>query len=370
MRGRPAWFQPASLPRPRTSVRLRVSAAAGECKFSIMKQTAPRDPMMELIQQRLGGFLILILLICCPHALWGGRTAARAGDLESKVAKLVEGFTGSVGIYANDLNTGREFAYHADDLFATASVFKVPVLVELFRRAEAGELRLDDRRRVPATGISRHGTGVLRNLRDQPEMTLLDYCRLMVIFSDNIATDTLMQVVDPAAVTGTMKRLGFPNTRVAGDCTTMHYRMFGIDPPVGSAANDELLLARIKEGKRVKGAGFTDRSLNGNVTTPREMGTIFVKLYRGELLAKSSAQMIEILKQTAGRKMAGQLPPEIVVAHKTGGTQGVSSDVGIIYLPQRPIVLSLFLNYDAPDSRASTLIPDLGKLLAEEFPQP
>src|SRR5688572_19951704 len=134
--------------------------------------------MMKLIQQGLGVFLIIILLICWPHALGAELTAARAGDLESKVAKLVEGFTGSVGIYANDLNTGREFAYHADDLFATASVFKVPVLIELFRRAEAGELRLDDRRRVPTTGISRHGTGVLKNLRDQPEMTPLDYCRL------------------------------------------------------------------------------------------------------------------------------------------------------------------------------------------------
>jgi beta-lactamase class A len=325
---------------------------------------------MKLIQQGPGGFLILTLLICWPHVLWGERTAAAAGDLESKVAKLVEGFTGSVGIYAHDLNTGREFAYHADELFGTASVFKVPVLVELFRRAEAGELRLDDRRRVPATGISRHGTGVLKNLRDQPEMTLLDFSRLMVIYSDNIATDTLMQVVDAAAVTATMQRLGFPNTRVAGDCTTMHYRMFGIDPPIGSAANDDLLLARIKEGKRVKGAGFTDRSLNGNVTTPREMGTIFVKLYRGEILAKSSGQMLEILKQTASRKMASRLPAEIVVAHKIGGTEGVSSDVGIIYMPQGPIVVSLFVNYDAPNSRASTLVPDLGKLLAEEFPQP
>lgn len=315
--------------------------------------------------------LAVSLFLSLPPALVRAQVADHGEDLNSKVLKLAEGFKGSVGIYAKDLNSQKVYAYHADDLFATASVFKVPLMIELFRRAEAGELRLNERRKVPIAGISRHGTGVLKSLQDQPELTLLDYCRLMVIFSDNVATDTLMEVIDPASITATMNRLGFPHTRVAGNCTVMHYRMFGIDSPLGSAENDELLVARIKAGKRIVGAGFADRSLNGNVTTPREMGAIFERLYRGEMISgKASAQMLEILKHTASRKMASHLPSDIAVAHKVGATQGVNTDVGIIYLPKKPLVLSLFLYTDVEDHRAGNLIPDLGKLLAEEFSRP
>ena len=317
---------------------------------------------------RLNMLVTLGLLLLCSSTAIYGQAPKKSVDLALEMAKLAREFDGALGVYAKELNGGKEFAYHADDLFATASLFKLPVMVELFRRVEAGEVSFAKRLKPPETGISRHGTGVIRSLKDQPEFTLRDYCRLMIIFSDNIATDTLMQIITPQSVTATMKELGFPHTRVSGNCTLMHYRMYGIESPVGSAENDQILVSRVIADRRVP-AGFADRSLNGNVTTPREIGLLFERLYRGQVVSSSaSAQMLEILKETTSRKMASSLPSVIEVAHKVGSTKGVSTDAGIIYMPKKPIVQSLFTYSETADARAGKLIADIGKLVAEEFP--
>ena len=175
-----------------------------------------------------------------------------------------------MGIYAEDLAAGKQYAYQADELFPTASVFKVAVMIELFQRAERIELLLDDRRTI-AKGISHHGTGKLKGQDGDPERTLLEYCRLMIAESDNVATDTLMETLSPAAVTATLRKLGFPKTNVAGNCTEMHYQMAGIDSRVGSPRHDELLLTRARTGNLIE-AGFADSSPAGNVTTPEGDG--------------------------------------------------------------------------------------------------
>ena len=216
-------------------------------------------------------------------------------------------------------------------------------MIELFRRVSRGEITLDERRRVPS-GISKHGGGALKYLNDAPELSLRDYCRLMIILSDNVATDTLMQIVNPESITSTMSRLGFRRTRVSGNLTTMHYRMYGISSTVGSPEADLVLQDRARAGKPLA-AGLVDRSTNGNITTPKEMGTMFEKLYKGEIMSRgASSQMVEILKQNTNRSMIPKyLPPNTVVAHKNGATEGVRADVGIVYGPRCDSSINLCL---------------------------
>lgn len=296
-----------------------------------------------------------------------------AVSLAAEIERTIGDFKGAVGIFAKDLTSGRRFERDADALFPTASVFKVPVMIELFKRVDGGEIRLDERRRVPDT-ISRRAfpmhTGILRYLADPAELSVRDLCRLMIIVSDDIATDTLMETIDACSVTKTMERLGFPNTRVSANVTVMHYRMAGIESLVGSAEHDAVLLARQKERKFLP-AGFADRSRSGNVTTPREMGMLFEKMHRGEIVSpEASSAMLEILKQTESRNMIPRhLPPETVVAHKIGGSWRVKADAGIAYLPGRPLVISVF-TYCEPDERRSTdLIAALSRVLAVHLPR-
>lgn len=291
--------------------------------------------------------------------------AAEPDDtLSHSVEQVAADFDGSIGVYARDFKTGRTFGFHQDELFCTASVFKLPVMVDLFRRAEAGELNLKDRRRV-SERASRHGTGLLKCLRDSPELSLEDLCRLMIIHSDNIATDTLMEIADPESVTRTMEQLGFPKTRVSGNVTRMHYGLIGIDSSIGSLENDELLTQRSREGTLVVG-GFADRSLGGNVTTPAEMGRLLEQLELGEVVSESaSQQMLEIMRETASRSMIPKyLPPGTVVAHKVGGTWRVKADVGIAYLESGPVVMSLFAYCDPEERRETEVLARIAERIA------
>ena len=114
------------------------------------------------------------------------------------------------------------------------------------------------------------------------------------------------------------------------------------------------------------------KSRNPGVVAVQELGPGRADGKKGKIKGalRQTESLEKALKSVGAKKYQVVRTTSYRKPGKTGGTQGVSSDVGIIYLPQRPIVLSLFLYYDAPDGRASTLIPDLGKLLAEDFPQP
>ena len=310
------------------------------------------------------------ILTCVALAAGGGFGCGSSvppenAELHSRVRSLLRPFRGSVGIYAEDLSGSKQYAYQADDLFPTASVFKVAVMIELFQRAERIELLLDDRRPI-AKGISHHGTGKLKEGVDQPDSTLLEYCRLMIAESDNVATDTLMKMLPPAAVTATLRELGFPKTHVAGNCTEMHYQMAGIDSRVGSPKLDQILLDRARAGSLVE-AGFADSSIASNVTTPREMAAIFRRIYDKEIISHSaSVQMLELLKQTSSRSLIPKhLSPDTVVAHKVGGTWRVKADVGIVYLERGPLLISLFSYYHRRETQAADILAEISRLIVE-----
>jgi beta-lactamase class A len=297
------------------------------------------------------------------HTGW----AQTEGNLDASVRKLAETFKGSAGVYAKNLKSGKTYTFQADESFATASVFKVPVMIELFRRIESGDLKLGERHRVPATGISRcYASGALKLFEDQPELTLYDLCRLMIIVSDDIATDTLMQFVSATSITNTMATLRFRHTRVSGTCTEMHYRMAGIESSFGSPENDQLMKQRELAGQW-RLAGFADRSPAGNVTTPREMGGIFEKIHRREIVSpQACSQMIGILKQTSDRNMIPRyLPPDTAVAHKIGATWRAKVDAGIAYLPQGPLVISIFTYCEPEEKGARDLIAAIARCIAE-----
>jgi beta-lactamase class A len=291
-------------------------------------------------------------------------------DLPQQIEARIGDFRGDIGIYAKNLHTGKSFSRNADERFPTASVCKVPVMVELFRLANEGQLNLNDHRRFSRDGISTHANGPLVHRTDAPELTLLEYCRLMIVHSDDMATDFLMQIADPANVTRTITELGFPQTRVSGNMSTMHYQMAGLDPRSISPQNDAVLLRRAQEGKLLV-AGLADRSENGNVSTPREMGTIFERLEEGTIVSpQASRQMLDLLKQTVSRDLIpGRLPSETVVAHKIGKTWRVRADAGIVYLGDITVIISLFSWYDPEEKRANALLADLAELLIDSLAQ-
>ena len=252
---------------------------------------------------------------------------------------------GRAGFFVKDLETGLQCEYNADEPLPTASTIKVAALIEVFRRAGEGLLSLDDRHRVPRN-VSTQGTGVLSLTRDDPELTVRDFCRLMMAVSDNAATDTLVGLVTPGAINATMEALGFHHTRLPMPIGVWHYLMDGITAPP-SRENDEL-----KRTGELGGDGDRDlpfaSSLDNNVASARDLGRMMEMMHRGKILSPdASAQMLEMMKKSTDPDRIRQyLKPEIEVARKNGGSGRIKADAGVVYLPSGPLVIAALVTTD------------------------
>jgi beta-lactamase class A len=189
-------------------------------------------------------------------------------------------------------------------------VIKVAVLVEVFARSHEGSLDFADRI-VLRDNDRVDGSGVVQFLGAGLAMSVRDLAELMVIVSDNTATNMLIDLVSVAAVNARMRSLGLERTTLDGK--------IGGDP--------------------ASAAGSSRRS----VTTPREMTRLFELLWRGEVVsAAASAEMLKILSHQCFMDLIRYLPCDdltdsegrahsaIAVASKSGAVNGVRNDVGLI----------------------------------------
>jgi beta-lactamase class A len=264
--------------------------------------------------------------------------------LEERVAR----HQGEVGLAIIDLATGDTLSLRGDDPFPTASTIKVPVLVEVYHQVARGRLGLQDP--LVVLGIDQvPGSGVLRFLTAPHHLTVRDAAFLMVAFSDNTATNLLLDKVGLRAVGVRMDSLGLHRTRI-------HSRVFD---RASSIAPD----SSVRYGL--------------GVTTPNEFARLLAMLYRGEVVSPdASREMLGLLRhQFYSEAMPRHLPPGTSVAHKTGSVSAARSDCGIIYTPGRDIVLCVLTaqNQDTSwriDNEAQLLIADLARMVHAHLAAP
>ena len=257
-----------------------------------------------------------------------------------KLDAVAKGFDGEIGFYVEDLTTGATHEHNADHRMPSVSVCKVPVMIELFRQVEEGTLRLDERRRL-RNDISRHGTGQLSALVNDPELTLYDYAQLMIMNSDNMATDMVIDAVGLENINATMDRMGFPNTRTSMNMTGWQYLITGLGHLPHTLENNEIMYQRMAVGNQdFDSIGYTC-SPESNVTTPSELARIMKMIHNREVVSEGlSTAMLNLLKGcTDNRMIPYHLKPDVVVAHKIGSSRRLKVDTGIIYLQTGPLVI-------------------------------
>ena len=284
--------------------------------------------------------------------------------------RLATEFDGMVSYYIKDLATGLSHEYRADQRLPTASICKMSVMVELFNQVNRGKLSLDDRHTLPSDGISRKGTGVLSGAEDPPTLTLRDYCRLMITVSDNMETDFLIGLLGTDHINATMDDMGYHNTRTTMTIGQFHYSMrhLTVRPgPAGDAMLDEIAKTMPPDPASI---AYTT-TLDGNVTTSRDMGVMLERIYYGQAVSpQASWEMLDMLKDCQARtKIPRDLKPDVVVAHKIGGSNRIQGDVGIVLLPTGPLVVSAITLARQKDNSKSAqeLIATLSRLAAETF---
>ena len=175
---------------------------------------------------------LLALLIVAPAASPAVATAERepSPGLQRALERAVERFAGRIGVQVQHVESGVSAAVDAETPYPMASTFKVPILVELMARVDAGELSLDDRIEVLST--DQHiGSGLLQNLwAPGIALSLRNVATMMIILSDNSATDLLVERLGPQRITARMRTLGLDNIRV--DRTTLELILDYLGVPV------------------------------------------------------------------------------------------------------------------------------------------
>jgi beta-lactamase class A len=294
--------------------------------------------------------LSLLCLLSIPASgqdTHSARTSPQLGRLESRLQELADAFPGVIGVAVRDIKTGEEISINGDRLFPMASVYKIPIMVEVFRQIEARKFSLDDRIEVGDEQRTL-GSGVLTLLSNGLKLTIKDLITLMIILSDNEATDILLKKVGAENVSATMRSMGLNNIRV--DRTTFElirdYLSFMDENARGKTYKEIVSVSRTRQTTPEKQAG-ADREfakVMKDVSSPRDMALLLEKIYKGEAASKESCQMMmTILSQQMFRqRLPRYLPESSRMAHKTGTIGSTTNDAGIMFVRGNPIAIAVF----------------------------
>lgn len=243
---------------------------------------------------------------------------------------------GPVGVMVDHLDIELKLEYNAGDLYPTASVLKTPLLYELYRQAEEGKIDLTERvtlshsNRVP-------GSGVLQDLDEGLQPTIRDLAELMIIVSDNWATDLVYERIGKASVAARMREIGLDNTHIPLTIREMFLLIAEQDPADTSLDYASLRQALKDSDPGPDNLGLSDDTRN-NVSSPRDMAKLARLIHEGHGLSDQSREgMIKILKdQNFNTIIPGRLPMDekIETAHKTGSLRGIKADAGMVYSPK------------------------------------
>lgn len=302
-----------------------------------------------------------------------------------------------VGIYVRQLTTGEEAAIRADVVFETQSVIKLAVAIRCYQLVDDGRLDFDERIRVTRSDIV-GGAGIFRYFQEGLEPTVRDLLTAMIVVSDNSATDLLLAKVGGVAdLNAWLDASGYPRTRMAQsllDADRLPYVL--ADARHASLTRAQVYALRTGDPQW---AGMTQEWLDsierevaalaarplGEVralarerglplcygqTTPREIGRMLESIEHATAVSgKSGAELRATLRQ---QQLGERRLPRFVehpVGHKTGeNPPWDANDVGILYLPSGPVVVTVFANdlggiYEEQEDH----IGRIGRVIADHF---
>jgi beta-lactamase class A len=293
--------------------------------------------------RRYAGIIALLVIACARSpalqaSLSAQQLSPTAAELKAKFERRLQEIAGRVdgvvGYAVLDLTSGDRIGHLDRETFPTASTIKLAVVYELFRQVDEGKVQLDETialDRARAVG----GTGVLYQL-GTPTLSIRDYATLMVIVSDNTATNVLIDRLGLDNVTKRMRGLGLTGTML---------RRHMMDT------------AAARRGEE-------------NVSTPGELARL-LQAFAGPIEAGFDDHMrtaaLDLLKKPKESRLRRGVPAGVAVADKPGELEGVRVDAGIVFAKNRPyelVVMSTFLQDEEEGERA---IAEMSRAAYEYF---
>ena len=298
---------------------------------------------------------LLLTAAACAHAqLTPQQTAA----LDARIRARANGFPGHVSLYAKNLQTGAEYGLNSDEQVRTASTIKLPILCALHDQVSQGRVKWDeDLTLTEADTVS--GSGILREFSPGTRHRVRDVANLMIVVSDNTATNLILNRITADAVNAYMVKLGITTTKslrkVRGD---------------GNQLKSASGFAR-------EGLMTEYRRFGLGVSTPRDMVRLLELIEQGKIVSPhDSQQILDLLGRQQFKDSIGRRLPDRWVFSKSGSLDALRADIGIVRTPAGPVALALTVDGMSgtdygPENAGQRLLSDLAQMLLDALsPQP
>lgn len=285
--------------------------------------------------------IVVVLSACGGTRATSNWQGGSEEDLEASLAEVVEGFRGNVGVYVRHLDTGETAALRADDLFPTASMIKVPLLISTFDAIESHTLAYRDEL-VYRDSLLYPGVDLLGSFRDGEKIELSKVILLMTSLSDNTAALWLQSLSGGgAAANEWLAANGFSNTRV---------------------------------NSRTPGRQTDWEAYGWGQTTPREMAELLVRIRHGRAVSRAADETMYrmLTKNYWNDRALASIPPWIQAASKNGAVDAARSEVVLVNAPHGDYVFCVATNdqidqsWDA-DNEGFALIRRISRVLWNHF---
>lgn len=267
-------------------------------------------------------FFFLMIVLCSVQITFAQKSKptpvkiSAPQTLDERIKAELANFSGKVWIYAKNLDTGKDYALRADEQVRTASTIKLPVMTEVFRQVAQGKVKWTDEI-VLTKEKKQGGSGILFEFSDNTKIDLKTAVNLMIVVSDNTATNLVLDKVTADSVNDFMDTLGLRQTRS---------------------------MRKIGGGGDSRAFAEPQNKLFGlGASSPRDMVRLLEMLEKGEIVSKeASAEMLAILKRQQFKDGIGRgLPDTVPSASKSGALDRLRSDVGIIYTRRGRIAMAI-----------------------------
>jgi beta-lactamase class A len=287
---------------------------------------------METLTRAVPAVVLALLCGTSPAAAAEDKAATLLAKLRARIQAVDEGLDGVLGVAVKDLTSGATIAVRPDVVFPQASSIKLAVLYELYRQAEEGRLDLQETTRPALPRVA--GGGVLQVLGGRVTLTWRDLAVLMMGWSDNEATNLLMDKVGLDAVNRRLDALSLPRTR-------LQRKMMDLDAA---------------------------RAGRENVSTPEEMLRLIEAMHRGTgLSAPRAKDMLEVAAVEKESPFRVPLPPGLRVLDKPGSLEGVRGVTAIVEVPNRPYAAAIMTTYLHTDADGEAAIRTISEALYQTF---
>lgn len=309
---------------------------------------------------RRGLWLVLLMVVSLQLCLAQEASKTHSpAQLERELSRLRQGFPGNMAIYMKNLATGDEIALDADTIYETFSVVKLAIAAEVLRQSETGKFSLADRVALKA-GDRRLPSGVLYALDPGLQPTVKDLLTLMIIISDNEATDVLADKVGRGNITQYMRSLGLEKISIEFSDLDWDRTWLGtLDPVYKSASGDQTVefpFGKYGDAQVTEAFRHTiyDAGIYFGHSSARDIGRLLELMVEGKLVSKrASNQLLDTMEMQQVNDRFPRYLRDVRVAHKTGdGQPFIANDAGILWVGKQPIVLVVFTGHHRGETAA------------------